>query len=440
MDTQETGIHQKDFVWRVRFEDVLATVARSLSFQGWGFIGIDKRLGDAFQIALERLGAVGFLAYLPKDKHFLQFYVPRMRISDDLMKGISERFRDYVEEHGTGCGLPQQVDYNSFVLLVVRVPSMAKNPEASKAGDFCCLIYQADSQRGEALEKDLCATLHGLTCLPLLFRVMRHRTHIFAPFPWEISTRYWADATFPQRRAVRLRPPWEPGGGAVRTATLSFDLRKSTLCMELAENDAKFADWLDQLVQLLIHVGHDHGGVFDKFTGDGALIHFLERECDVVYKQNHLVAALSCAVDIQTFMNCHMVKLRKIVRHDSSLFGGAVGIAVAEAHWSVDHAANPIVVGKGVVDACRLGDSTPAGNIRLANNVHQNLPPDVQQCSNFQAFHKQTFSTKEKQDMEAWDLVQLPNGLDLQLNAEKAQSLCNEIYSRSADDKTPIGQ
>jgi hypothetical protein len=26
-------------------------------------------------------------------------------------------------------------------------------------------------------------------------------------------------------------------------------------------------------------VAHLHGGVFDKFTGDGCLVHFLEREC-----------------------------------------------------------------------------------------------------------------------------------------------------------------
>ena len=109
----------------------------------------------------------------------------------------------------------------------------------------------------------------------------------------------------------------------LNAATLSYDLRKSTFCMENADSPSKFAGWLDLLVQILTQVAHRHGGVFDKFTGDGALVHFLAKECEVVYGTKPVEAALACAIDMQYATKVHLDRLRKFMRMDSNLLGVA---------------------------------------------------------------------------------------------------------------------
>ena len=51
-------------------------------------------------------------------------------------------------------------------------------------------------------------------------------------------------------------------------------------------------------------------------------------------------------------------------------FGACVGISCGKATWSVDRSGNPIVVGRGVVHACRANGGG-ARTIRFTNNVYQ---------------------------------------------------------------------
>src|SRR5205085_1712116 len=61
----------------------------------------------------------------------------------------------------------------------------------------------------------------------------------------------------------------------------------------------------------------------------------------------------------------HMRCLDRILRLHNANLGPAVGLAIDEACWSVDRFGNPIVVGTGVVHACRAGDGARANTVRL---------------------------------------------------------------------------
>jgi class 3 adenylate cyclase len=243
-----------------------------------------------------------------------------------------------------------------------------------------------DDEKSTTLEQrmeDKFVSFHGRSTLPMLFHIMLYRESRFTPFPGRISQRYWEDSaelmkadTEPKRKDV-LRPPWDTDE-LQRTATLSFDLRKSTFCMEHADKHKKFGDWLDQMVEILTGVCHLHGGVFDKFTGDGALIHFLQKEFVVVYENKDPVeAAMDCAVDMHRAIGIHLERLREFLRFDCQLLGAGIAIDISDTYWALDHRDNPITVGRGVVGACRLCDRTPAGKIHMTNIAYRALTPEI---------------------------------------------------------------
>ncbi len=190
--------------------------------------------------------------------------------------------------------------------------------------------------------------------------------------------------------------PWEyqgpdtsgilPSGGRpgarVPTFTLSLDLRKSTSLMDQVEQPGAFAIWLETLSELCREIVHDNGGIFDKFTGDGVIAHFA-----VAYDPNEKIppsnydfavswpkvqtqaaAALTCGCELVRAVQELLKLLQPLLRFDIGTAGPSVGIAFDDASWSLDRDGRPIVVGKGVVNACRI-TAAPAGSIEVANNV-----------------------------------------------------------------------
>src|SRR5437667_11358238 len=107
----------------------------------------------------------------------------------------------------------------------------------------------------------------------------------------------------------------------------------------------------------------------------------------------------------------HMAQLRSQLRRNSKLLGGAIGIDVAPASWSIDHRGNPIVVGRGVVEACRLGDGTQAGRIRLGNMAYNELDEGMKRDK---SLCEVAYSSKEvdaKMELVVWEIVQSPTSL-----------------------------
>ena len=291
--------------------------------------------------------------------------------------------------------------------------------------------------------------------LPMILDAFRHREPRFAAFPPKVSRRYWDDAPFipsdsPRERknhssplpsAVlkelegRLSPPWNHRPDRrledlIPTATLSLDLRKSTFCMEYASSEKEFGQWLDLLVEMMRSVAHPHGGVFDKFTGDGALIHFLEKECLVLYGKKAVDSAIHCAVDLQRAVEIHMKALREKLHHNSPVFGAGIAIDVGDAFWSVDHRDNPIVVGKVVVGACRLADKAPRRFIRLTNWAYWSATPDLRNSlKNVKEVSLSTKDSSEDVPLLCWEFT-VDDDLNVGRGLPVIEDLCKKIKER----------
>jgi len=275
----------------------------------------------------------------------------------------------------------------SAILVIFPDKNFSGNQQLFGVEDinYCFLMYVPNRVffgPNAANEEDQFVNFHANATIPLLFDVFHHRERRFAPFAVSVSERYWEDS-HKLARAIDytteqiLRPPWEGNANVHRTATLCVDLRKSTFCMEHSDQAEKFGRWLDSLVRVVTKVCHAHGGIFDKFTGDGGLVHFLDRECMSIYGNSALSCAVDCALELQIELIKLLESLRTFLRFDSGLLGAGVGIDVADAYWSLDHRDNPIVVGKAVVGSCRVCDSAKAGKTRLSNIACKLLPQDT---------------------------------------------------------------
>jgi class 3 adenylate cyclase len=399
----------------------LSTLAHSLCIKSWAAKNLDTELRQTLNSCLPLLGAVGVIAHFADEqvtlRHFLASLPPPLSAQAAIAKRVDDDFR---------LGALRRVDYemptvDGYHIVAREVPSARGT--ARPAG-YSALIYQ-DDDKLDSRVREKHDTFHANSTVGLLFQVLQHRVRIFSPFAARVAERYWDESlsTAPDR----LKAPWEHSD-SLKTATLSIDLRKSTFCMENAADPKKFARWLDELVQILTAVTHLYGGVFDKFTGDGALVHFLERESALIYNTTPVEAALDCAISMHRAVARHLEQLRKFLRLDSDILGAAIGIDVDPTYWSVDHRNNPITVGRGVVNACRVGDKTDAGAIRITNIAYQLLP----RTRDLAEFTKVKFVSKEygaEMHITAWEL---PHGAHplVRFPAE-TDAIVEQVYRRS---------
>lgn len=216
----------------------------------------------------------------------------------------------------------------------------------------------------------------------MLDEAVRQRRAAFQAFPPALSAFYLRQAHVRRNKEVAIDPPWlrhDKGGDGIDTVTLSLDLRKSTQMMEKAVRPECFAKWLSAMVQVLRFIVHRHLGVFDKFTGDGVLAHFLVRDIQALTGENGrsaVRAAVCCADEMIEAIRTLLHAVQPFIRFDSGLFGAGVGIARDWAHWESDRNSQLIVVGTGVVDACRMSSGAKAGKILLTVNTFHNFMED----------------------------------------------------------------
>lgn len=384
--------------------DALASVVTTLALRCWSNQHLDNDLREALDGCLRVLGAAAVIVHFDREDVTLAY---ALRGHDEL--ALMNEARRCLTALPTDKPIVQQLcGLEAVGSWIFENARPLGKPDAEGADrkivvmGYSTICFKALPE--ESVERDGLITFHSRASAGMLFQAFQHRARLFLPFAPRWAERYWIESGR-DRGAAKLFPPWESATEPLRTATLGFDLRKSTFCMENADNPKAFAEWLDQLVQILMRISHLYGGVFDKFTGDGVLVHFLSHACKIIDGRKAVTAAVLCAVAMQHATRQHLDRLRKILRLNSHIVGGAIGIDVAFAHWSLDHRHNPITVGRGVVNACRLMDSTKAGGIRLTNIAYQRLLDRQLQ----QLFVEVPFTSKEFDEdkkITAWELRQ----------------------------------
>ena len=171
--------------------------------------------------------------------------------------------------------------------------------------------------------------------------------------------------------------PWgERAPEETPTVTLSLDLRNSTFAMlQARDRSGVYAKWLEGLAELARAITLHNGGIFDKFTGDGIICHFVypmkTGDGDLGERQA-LIAGITCATELIRALEVHISSVEPHLKFRSRTFGPAIGMAVDLAAWSLDRDGKPVVVGEGIVNACRLNKGE-RGSIILTNDLKHRL-------------------------------------------------------------------
>lgn len=158
---------------------------------------------------------------------------------------------------------------------------------------------------------------------------------------------------------------------------------------------------------------------------DGVLVHFLERESVKIYR----CSAVKAAVEMLWATACCVEELRRFLRTDSKLLGGGVGIDVGDAHWSVDHRDNPIVVGRGVVGACRLSGPTEAGRMTLMNIVRQELDEVTRNRLKLQWVSLKVKGAADEMSLRYWQSMAKPEQIVGEEAGRTIREMCKKMVA-----------
>jgi len=387
---------------------------------------IRDRVCDSLSILSNAAVVAGFL----RENVVLRLAAPR--------GGFSDVELERVENHLAGqARVPAEIGTDRFQFEIGGIEVLGSwfrekvidvidglRKERVRLKGFAALAFRNISKEN----RDLFISLHSKSTAGLMFEVLENHTRLFLPFAPKISERYWNQASGTQPDSLAI--PWLQDH--VRTVTLAFDLRKSTFCMENADRLDLFARWLDQLVQILMRLGHHFGGAFDKFTGDGGLVHFEENACRSIDASHTAVdAAVEAAIAMQDATVRHLERLRKFLYLNSRRLGAGIGIGIGDTCWSLDQRNNPIIVGRGVVHACRLMNEAKPGAIRLTNLAYRELSSAHQKL-----FNEIDFVTKEhpaELEVTAWQMLLSEKPDVASRNVSVVDSVCDAVYSANRE-------
>lgn len=144
-------------------------------------------------------------------------------------------------------------------------------------------------------------------------------------------------------------------GKTVEATVMSVDIRNSTTLMENAIDPKQFAVFMSDLLSNIHNLIMDDYGIFEKFTGDGALAFFPR----VMAGDDHSLRAIRCASKIHTAFQT-LYKAVLSTAFDVPIQTG-LGIGIHTGNIEVVRIRRRLsIVGKPVVIACRLGGA-PAG-------------------------------------------------------------------------------
>lgn len=223
-------------------------------------------------------------------------------------------------------------------------------------------------------------TALGILIHPRQYSPFSHEKSEYFQWPWQACIKR-VDDTLQQT--------------TVKTTSLVFDLRKSTLAMEAADDIATYSPFIELVVSVARECIFQYGGYFDKETGDGIVAHFAD--FDGLWLDSPIEPAQKRALDSAVALLRRITELCE--EFQSGLddwidnLGGAVGLHYGNAVWSIrDGKAQAI--GSSVVKAARLCAEAKVEHIFVSNAFFNGISDKVR-AETLSKFERTSYVGKE---------------------------------------------
>lgn len=181
---------------------------------------------------------------------------------------------------------------------------------------------------------------------------------------------------------------------------VSIDIRKSTRLMELAKSESSFFTFISEFVRDSREKIDKAGGLFDKFTGDGILCHFIiledtskkDPKKEIIGEVAEKILEL-CSELHDTFDKTYKKYIDQNFFKCEPVVGLGIGVDFGEVSFSVIDE-EFYAVGTPVVYACRLSDAD-AKQTYFNTRAFNKLPSAAVKSE----FKKDTFTPKNSDAM-----------------------------------------
>lgn len=184
---------------------------------------------------------------------------------------------------------------------------------------------------------------------------------------------------------------------------LAADIRKSTFLMKEAANFVTYAKITGDFVEAAAKLIRDHGGWFDKFTGDGFLGYWITERGKWSEPLNKVLPL--CQALLHMFQEVTLPAFRRNSKNFPKGVGLSLGLDAGETHFAM--IANELtIVGPSVVGAVRMVSCAnpweAVANVYLGETLYENrgqfVEHDLEVRREFRA-------TKEYEEQEVYPMT-----------------------------------
>ena len=172
-----------------------------------------------------------------------------------------------------------------------------------------------------------------------------------------------------------------------------MDIRNSTKLMEYAKEQNKYCDFIEELIKDCKETVLKHNAIFDKFTGDGMLCHFITDPDNELLNNNKVIENV---LKVSQTLHNHFYRVYQKYLHKEKLFkvelkdiGIGIGIDYGDVYYKYTN--EFYAIGEPVVYACRLANAE-------ANNTYLNINA-FQQVAAQANFIKKLYKLKDDKEI-----------------------------------------
>ncbi len=152
------------------------------------------------------------------------------------------------------------------------------------------------------------------------------------------------------------------------TYTLCLDIRKSTDLMVVCKSMNDYYSFIEDIISTSNEIITKHNGIYDKFTGDGILCHFIEEIDEKSY-----LSCMQCAIELHKNFKKWYKKYTKNEKFKLDILNIGIGIGIDYGQVFFKVRTNQLfAIGESVNYACRLS-SAPAGRTYFNTNAYFNI-------------------------------------------------------------------